>query len=723
MLKAPEPPKILAQLTPAETSPGGSAMMELKMKGYPRPNIRWTKDGKPLVAGDRHKFVYPDPETVALIINKVTGEDVGSYKAVLHNDLGEVATEAKLVLAGSPQFKDPIGDVKTGVDDPYKIIAKVTGNPELTWYKDGVPIKEDSRVKCVKKDAETFELTFQKTATEDNGNWAVIARNPHGEMSQFFTFAAQMLPKFESKLADAEANESKQVVLKCKIKCEPRPDIKWFKNGQEITKDPRVKVYVDPTGNDCLTINSASRGMAGEYEIKATNEMGTASCKCNLKVNTKPSCDDLEDPVEAFEGDDFTFSIECDGSPKPVAKWTKEGKGIDTSAKDCRFLVTESGGCYKLKISQLTMDDEGNYGVEFTNRAGDKKLSSELKVHSLEELKIPKCMADLKDKKANKGAKTFFNIKIRGEPIPEVKWYLNDVEIVDSEVMKISVKEDEHVYRLDILDVQSNTAGKIKVIAKNENGEDMKEGSLEVQFSPEIDEIGEWKAGPGDEAKIIAKAKAFPFAEGVWYKILEEGVDGGEAKMEKIDKDDKAWARYSSNYEESGLEATYTLTIKDAVLEDAGSYELCCTNRVGHSEARAKLLVITEEPSFPKPLADITTTLGSTAIFEAVVAGVPRPTVEWFQGDKPLQKGKRRLFEEELTNEGTVYKMTVRDIIMKDFGDVSVFYFYAEFIKVKKLITNDKLFHLDNFESQQHGWRKCFSMHLPNYPSQAYHNC
>ena len=67
------------------------------------------------------------------------------------------------------------------------------------------------------------------------------------------------------------------------------------------------------------------------------------------------------------------------------------------------------------------------------------------------------------------------------------------------------MKEDEFLYRLDILDVQSITAGRISVIAKNDNGEDRKDGSLEVQFSPEIDEIGEWKAGPGDEAKIIAK--------------------------------------------------------------------------------------------------------------------------------------------------------------------------------------------------------------------------
>jgi hypothetical protein len=54
-------------------------------------------------------------------------------------------------------------------------------------------------VKSVKVSPDTFELQFQKTSVDDNGNWAVIARNPHGEMSQFFTFAAQMLPKFETR--------------------------------------------------------------------------------------------------------------------------------------------------------------------------------------------------------------------------------------------------------------------------------------------------------------------------------------------------------------------------------------------------------------------------------------------------------------------------------------------------------------------------------------------
>ena len=54
---------------------------------------------------------------------------------------------------------------------------------------------------------------------------------------------------------------------------------------------------------------------------------------------------------------------------------------------------------------------------------------------------------------------------------------MNDVEIVEDDHYKISVKEDEHLYRLDIIDVMEDHCGKIKVVAKNENGEDTKEVS------------------------------------------------------------------------------------------------------------------------------------------------------------------------------------------------------------------------------------------------------
>merc|ERR1712106_15017 len=179
-----------------------------------------------------------------------------------------------------------------------------------------------------------------------------------------------------------------------------------------------------------------------------------------------------------------------------------------------------------------------------------------------------------KDKKATKGAKTFFNVSVRADPLPTVQWYLNGEEIKDDDTFKISFKEDEHLYRLDVLDCQSNTAGEIKVVAKNENGEDM---------------------------KVVAKAKAFPFADATWYKVITAGPPG-ENEVEKIDFAEKEWSRFSASVEENGLEATYTLNITDATLEDACTFELSLANRVGHMEAQGSLNIVTEEPSFPQAL-------------------------------------------------------------------------------------------------------------------------
>ena len=55
--------------------------------------------------------------------------------------------------------------------------------------------------------------------------------------------------------------------------------------------------------------------------------------------------------------------------------------------------------------------------------------------------------------------------------------------------------------------------------------------------------------------------------------------------------------------------------------------------------------------------------------------------VQWLRDDKELKKGKRVLFEEEQLPEGVKYKMTIRDIVMKDFGKVGAFNILVQEIK------------------------------------------
>ena len=106
-------------------------------------------------------------------------------------------------------------------------------------------------------------------------------------------------------------------------------------------------------------------------------------------------------------------------------------------------------------------------------------------------------------------------------------------------------------------------------------------------------------------------------------------------------------------------------------MEDAGDYEVVASNRIGNTEMVGKLSIVTEPPSFPTPLADVTTKLGCTESFSAIVAGTPRPEVVWQRDAAELKKGKRVLLEEEAAPGGVMYKCTIRDIVMKDFGTVS----------------------------------------------------
>jgi len=40
-----------------------------------------------------------------------------------------------LTISGAPQFKEKIGNQIAAIDDQWKIVAKVSGNPKLTWLE------------------------------------------------------------------------------------------------------------------------------------------------------------------------------------------------------------------------------------------------------------------------------------------------------------------------------------------------------------------------------------------------------------------------------------------------------------------------------------------------------------------------------------------------------------------------------------------------------------
>ena len=68
----------------------------------------------------------------------------------MSNDLGETSTEGKLALSGAPQFTEKIEDQKTGIDAPYKIAAKVTGESRVVSLKFYSLYKTDFFPHCIR---------------------------------------------------------------------------------------------------------------------------------------------------------------------------------------------------------------------------------------------------------------------------------------------------------------------------------------------------------------------------------------------------------------------------------------------------------------------------------------------------------------------------------------------------------------------------------------------
>lgn len=78
-------------------SVGDSLSWEVIVRGNPKPDITWTKDGKVLEKGDRFDFEEDKRNNrFRLIIKNVEVDDKGVYNLSVKNYLGEASAQATL---------------------------------------------------------------------------------------------------------------------------------------------------------------------------------------------------------------------------------------------------------------------------------------------------------------------------------------------------------------------------------------------------------------------------------------------------------------------------------------------------------------------------------------------------------------------------------------------------------------------------------------------------
>ena len=246
-----------------------------------------------------------------------------------------------------------------------------------------------------------------------------------------------------------EVMEGKEAKLSWKVLGTPKPTVTWLKESEPLEIDDRVTSVVSE--DVCsLCFRETVLDDEGEYECKAQNDWGTASCALELLVNEleeepqiKPEFVERMKDLNVSEGDSPSFSVTVKGNPKPEVQWFTVDKEIATTG---RFLVDSLiDDRHTLTITDCEISDKGRYKCVASNEAGKAVCSGIL---TIEEKMISPYFAEQASEvpmQIQEGGDITLKVEVKGKPRPSVKWYKDDKPVSQTSTKyRTEAQGDDH---------------------------------------------------------------------------------------------------------------------------------------------------------------------------------------------------------------------------------------------------------------------------------------
>lgn len=199
------------------------------------------------------------------------------------------------ILGDKPTLLEPMKDLKVMAGERAHFVAKIKAKPmpEISVYLDErlLSSKDDF---VTTFDNNTLELTINNAQPKDQGVYKVKLTNPLGELTTDAKLTVLKKPtiKYDTKLdktLDVIAIEQ-NLHINCEISGFPKPEVKWYKEGQEIIPGGGVSRAIMDYGEVYanLNVNKIKRTEGGNYKIVAENEVGKAEANFVIRVIDVP---------------------------------------------------------------------------------------------------------------------------------------------------------------------------------------------------------------------------------------------------------------------------------------------------------------------------------------------------------------------------------------------------------------------------------------------------
>uniref|UniRef100_A0A8I3WL30 Obscurin n=1 Tax=Callithrix jacchus TaxID=9483 RepID=A0A8I3WL30_CALJA len=424
-----------------------------------------------------------------------------------------------------PDFEEELADCTAELGETVKLACRVTGTPKpiVSWYKDGKPVEVDPHHILIEDPDGSCALILDRLTGVDSGQYMCFAASAAGTCSTLGKILVQVPPRFVNKVRASPFVEGEDAQFTCTIEGGPHPQIRWYKDGAQLTPGSKIQILSDPrSGLLVLVIRAASKEDLGLYECELVNRLGSARASAELCVQSPtlqareqhhreqlvaavedttlekvdqevtsilerllgskvpgPSTGDLTGPSpcpgiapalqEAGSQPPVTGTSEAPARPprmpQPLLHEAPEQESeARARAQERTVPIRMEGAAWPgAGTGELLWDVHSHVVTETTQRTYTYRAVD------ARTARPPSMQVTIEDVQVQTGSTAQFQAVIEGDPQPTVTWYKDSVQLVDS--TRLSQQQEGTTYSLVLQDVASKDAGVYTCLAQNAGGQ------------------------------------------------------------------------------------------------------------------------------------------------------------------------------------------------------------------------------------------------------------
>ncbi|KAF7245010.1 Obscurin [Varanus komodoensis] len=478
----------------------------------------------------------------------------------------------------------------------------------------------------------------------------------------------EMPPAFIKALTKRRIYENSTLHFIAEVIGYPMPDVKWYRNKSLLEQDRRVSIQKE--SNICtLEIHNIQKTEGGVYMCHAVNIIGEAKSIAQVEVLPHDGrALALPPPVthqHVIEFDIEQGSASRTPSPQEILL---EVELDETDIKECEKQVKIA------TVPDTTSDNQSMIVsldvlplslVEHTMALSERE-NKDIKIDVEITEMPPRFTSPVADIEVPEKSEALFHCKVAGRPTPVVQWF-KESKCIAPDAWKYDIFSENGSHSLKIQNVGHSDSGMYLCKAVNTVGEATCKCILAVTKCQRsiamADEAGETDAGldsPSDRPQKIDLLVDNTIQNGTQTEIELE------FEFERdIDDSQKAVRLVAVTEQEQEEEGESCVNINFDVFAEPSKEEQIEFKAESTDHCSFEFQVTEAPPKFVKNISDCASFKGTSAYFQCLIVGSPKPAISWFKNGSLIQE-ERFCMEE---SPGGYHSLTIRHLVQNDEGE------------------------------------------------------